>query len=263
MKRAIISLLLAAVFSAAVLCGCDKGGSDVQETTADANATTAEPTTKNPEEDKETNLAALHTYDAENGDEFAGVWKITGGNGSQLESFVFMLDGHNKSSMILGNMGFMSNYKLSTDEDGKPTFETHFFYGLEGTYNYEFSKDKSTLTLTNTETDKESVLEKVEDYDFIPDYPDDPELDPQLFGAWQSENGDYYYFDKNGIMYNNSFDSQFTFMTYSAADGEITAEYTAQDKETDSYKYSIRGDKLTLNGMEYTRMAASLLNQGF
>lgn len=259
MKRAIISLLLAAVFSVTVLSGCDNGGSDAQETTADINATTAEPTTVNPEEDKETNLAALHTFDAENGDEFAGVWKITGGSGSQLESFVFLLDGHNKSSMVLGNMGFMSNYKLGTDENGKPTFETHFYYGLEGVYNYKFSQDKSSVTLTNTKTDDESVLERVEDYNFIPDYPDDPQLDPQLYGAWMSENGDSYYFDKYGIMYNNSFDSQFTFMTYSVEDGEITAEYTAQDKETDSYKYSLTPDKLTLNGMEYSRIAASEL----
>lgn len=252
-------MLLAAIFSAALLCGCDNAGSEVQETTVDSNATTAEPTTINPEEDKEANLAALHTFDAENGDDFAGVWKITGGSGSQLESFVFLLDGHNKSSMVLGNMGFMSNYKLDTDKNGKPTFETHFYYGLEGVYNYEFSKDKSSITLTNTKTDEESVLKRVEEYSFIPDYPDDPQLDPQLYGAWMSENGDSYYFDNRGIMYNNSFDSQFTFMTYSAADGEITAEYTAQDKETDSYKYSIAADKLTLNGMEYSRIAASEL----
>lgn len=257
MKRVIIYLVLAAALSATLLCGCNPSGSDGEATPTEALSTTAEPTTKSPEEDKETNLSALHTFDKNDGDDFAGAWKITDGPGSQLESFVFLLDGHNKSTMILGNMGFMSEYKLSVDEDGKPTFDTHFYYGLEGTYHYSFSKDKSELTLTNIETEEASVLEKVEDFSCIPDYPDDPELDPELYGAWLSDSGEYYYFNKEGLMYNNAFDAQFTYSTYSVSDGEITTEYTTQDEESDTYKYSIKGDKLTLNGLEYKRIAAS------
>ena len=221
-------------------------------TTADAE-TTAASSAKIPEV-----LTSLHSIDTENGNEFAGTWKIVEGVGSKLDSFVFEFNGDKEACLIIDNVGYIGTYSLE-ETDGKKTFKTQLLFGLDGVYTYEFSSDKSSVTLTNTDDNSTTKMKKVENVSCIPEPEANPTIDEKLLGAWQSSEGDTVYFDKCGIMYSDSYGVQFTFSKYSAKDSTVTSTYKMKQETTDTYSYSVSGDTLKLNDYEYNKISVDEL----
>lgn len=262
MKHLSIKLLSLIVSAAAVIsftaCGCDNSSSGTDNTSsAEQTQTTTAATAVT-----ETDISALHTFDAENGDDFAGAWQITDGTGSQYESFVFLFDGHGSADLIVGNMGYCGKYTFGTGEagtetEGKDLFDCHLMFGINGTYTYEINDEKAVLT--DIDTGETTTISKVISFDCIPIPDENPVVDEALFGAWLSDNGEYYYFDKNGIMYQNQFSTMFIYAAYSAKDGKLTATYLMNEENTDEYNYSVEGDTLTLDEYTYTRISADEL----
>lgn len=82
------------------------------DTTADSETTTAS-STKISEV-----LTSLHSIDTENGNEFAGTWKIVDGVGSKLDSFIFEFNGDKEACLIIDNVGYVGTYSLE-ETDGK------------------------------------------------------------------------------------------------------------------------------------------------
>ena len=194
--------------------------------------------------------------DYENGNAFAGAWKITEGQGDQFQSFTFVFDGKDNAYMMIGSMGYCGKYELK--EDTK-TFGTQQAVGLNGTYTYTFSDDNNTVELFDTETKLTTKMQKLVSFTFIPRAEPDSEIDPSLLGAWKDESGGYIYFEDNGIMYETQKAISFTFYTYSAKNGVVDNTYYMLEAEKGSYKYKVDGDKLTYNGYTYTRISADEL----
>lgn len=260
MKHLSIKLACAALAAVSIfsLSACGNGGSEQKETTAPTAAeTTAEPTTAPKEFVKETDLHNIHSFNAQ-GDQFAGIWQITDGVGSQLQSFYYEFDGNGTAYLMVGTMGFGATYGVRS-ENGKDIFITQLMYGLNGKYTYEFSKDRNTVTLTNIENNTTSTLTKANDYSPVPDAPEDPQIDEKLIGAWADERGNYLYFGKDGVMYDNQGGVTFYFYTYSAADGKISQVYTMTDPVDETATYKFDGDSLIYNDLKYTSISADEL----
>lgn len=267
-RTACAALAICAVFAFSA-CGEKNGGTSSAANTSDAEQTTIAETTKiiipaiieqtttAGDLKKEADLSALHPVNKD-GDAFAGIWKITEGTGSKLESFVYEFDGNGKAYLMIGTMGYIATYGLKTT-DGKQTFTTQMMFGLNGTYTYKFSDDKNSVVLTNTEDKTTSKLERVEEFSPVPDPVEEPKIDKALLGAWKDDTGAYLYFGKDGLMYNVQADVSFSFYTYSAADGKITQTYSMKEEYEETATYSVSGDTLTYNNYEYQRVSADEL----
>ncbi|MDO4748098.1 MAG: DUF5640 domain-containing protein [Eubacteriales bacterium] len=75
----------------------------------------------------------------------------------------------------------------------------------------------------------------------------------ELVGEWKGEEGEIVVFEDDGTGNISFFGIEVNF-TYEVADGEITM--TPEDEEigeTETSEYSIDGDKLIIDGSEYTR----------
>lgn len=200
-------------------------------------------------------LKSLHTFNPDSDDDFAGVWHIAEGQGSQYENFVYMFDGNETATLFAGNTGYIGKYTLEKDKDGNDTFSSHLMFGINGVYTYKFNDSKTEVILSATESENNTVLTKIESFDCIPIPDSNPKIDESILGAWKSEDGEYYYFDKNGIMYQNLYNTMFTYSSYSASDGKIISTYsTGTSEESDNYSYSVKNDILTLNGFEYKKI---------
>lgn len=255
----IISLLLIAV-TAAAFSGCGDNGSsssEQQNTTSETSVqtTTQASTSKSNAENTNTNLP-FPKY-AENGDDFTGAWQITEGEGSQYGSFIFSFNGEGRAAMVIDNAGYLGNYEVEV-KNGKNTFTTQMIFGLNGEYTYKLSGDKKTITLTKNEDNSTTTMQKLESFNCIPSA-ENVKIDEELLGAWKSEDEEYFYFDESGIMYHNQYNTIFNYAAYTAEDSKITASYSMGDEMTDDYDYSFEGDKLKLNGYEYTRISESEL----
>ena len=245
------SLSLAAV--ALCFSGCGEEASSQAETTA---AVTAAEETTAPGTSVKADLSRLHAVDYENGDEFAGAWKITEGQGEQFKNFTFVFDGSENAYMVVGSMGYCGKYQLNEE---KKIFGTQQAVGLNGTYSYTFSDDGNTVELFDTDTKKTTTMQKQVSFTFIPRAEQDSEIDPELLGAWQDDSGGYIYFEDNGIMYETQKAMTFTFSTYSAKDGSIDTTYYMLEAEKNTYSYEVSGDTLKYNGYEYKRISADEL----
>lgn len=248
MKKILCLLLVCA--SVMSFAGCNDN-SDTTETTVPE--TTVAETTVADDDNKNvfTEIKDLHYYDAENGDAFAGAWQITEGTGSQYESFVYMFDGNNVATVFIGTTGSVYEYALKT-EDGKEVMTTQMMFGLNGTFTYEFEGDE--VTLTDIDTSDVIKMKKLASFDYIPMPKENPQLDEKLLGAWMDDSGEYYYFDENGIMYNNMYGGTFTYGTYETENGKINSTYTMIDEETDSYEYKFEGDTLYINDYAFEKI---------
>lgn len=258
--KKIIALALA-VMAVTAFSGCNNESSYSQTETTVApttvEATTVEPTTVNPNSDITSDLSSLHSYDIENGDELAGAWQITEGSGEQFGGFIYSFDGKGTAMLVLGNMGYLSEYTL--DESNK-TLEVQLVFGLNGKYSYKLSEDKKTITLTNSEDNSTTKIEKIDSYSLLPSPEKNPKIDEKLLGAWLSENGEYLYFDADGIMYQNLYGVNIIYSSYNTVDGVITSQYKMQNEElTDTYNYSVSGDVLTMNDVAYNKIPVSEL----
>ncbi len=247
----IVSLSFAAALIFA-FSGCDNGSSAAQETTV-AATTSATVETTAPSEEK--TLENLHSY-TENRDDFAGAWSITDGSGSQLESFVYIFSGDGEADLVTGTTGYISTYLVDSK---KKEFMCQLMYGINGTYTYEKDGDNK-IVLTNTSSSDTTTLTRLDNFSAIPESDGKAKIDSKLVGAWKSESGEYYYFGEDGIMYQNQFSMTFTYYTYSADGGKITAVSDMGVGNQDSeFSYSVNGDTLTLDGYEYSRISVSEL----
>lgn len=255
MKRlnGIIALSLAAVMAAG-FAGCGQASSQAQETTVEVT-TAAATEAATDEVVKEVNLSKLHEVNYD-GNDFAGAWHITGGEGDKYESFVYVFDGGKDAYLVVGTMAYCGHYEINAEIK---QFATQLAFGLNGKYTYKLSEDKNTMVLTNTENQAETTLERIMSFSFIPLPEEGASIDDALVGAWADDSGGYLYFDDQGIMYESQKGLSFTFYNYSAEDGVITAKYYMPDAQEDSYKYSVDGETLKYNDYEYKKISAGEL----
>ena len=270
MKKIIIPVLCAALaLGSAALSACSGNSSSKKENSADNSSAveaTTEPITAAPATDatsgniiKETDLTKFFAVDP-SGDSFAGKWKITDGEGSQLQSFVYEFDGAGNAYLMVGTMGYIGTYALQTNE-GKDVFFTQLMFGLNGYYTYKFADDKTSVVLTNIKDNTTSTLTRVDSYTPVPDSDDSPVIDEALLGAWKDDTGEILYFDKSGIFLDEQLNVTFTFYNYSTEDGKITQTYSMTEEITETATYKIEGDTLTYNDYEYQRISADELTK--
>lgn len=77
----------------------------------------------------------------------------------------------------------------------------------------------------------------------------------ELVGEWKGEEGEIYTFEDDGTGAVSFFGIEVAF-TYEAADGKLTLtldDETFGTEEPQTSEYTIDGDKLTIDGLEYTR----------
>ena len=262
--KTLIKILCAALVlsSAAVFSGCGDESTDPTQsavTTAETTVSAAETTASVSDQ---ADMSKLHAIDYE-GDDFAGAWRITDGEGSNFKSFVYVFDGKKKAYLVIGTTGYIENYSLEKKaaDDGSviDTFTAELMFGVNGTYTYEFSDDKNTLTLTSVSGGSTTTLEKLPSFSYIPEPDPDPVIDEALLGTWKDDNDEYYYFDKSGIMYNSINDLNFTFAKYSAKDGKVTSTYTTNKEEKNTVAYSISGEYLKYGDFTFKRASSDEL----
>ena len=259
MKRLMRILTLSLACAAAVsLAACSNGessSSEVQTTAAETDATHDEAAS-DTKTARDVNLTDLHAINYD-GNEFAGAWHITERDeGETYRSFTYVFDGDSTCYLMMGSMGYISNYELNTDIN---QMATQMVFGINGKYTYEFSDDNNTLTLTDADTKKQTKLEKYMSFSCIPLPEADAKIDSELVGAWKDDSGGFLYFDDQGIMYETQKGLSFTFYNYSAEDGKINTKCFMPDETKASVEYSVDGDTLTYNGYKYEKAETSEL----
>lgn len=251
-KLLCLSLVLSSVM---IFAGCGEDENELVATTAAIEETTEDSKMNITEQ---TDLSKLHTIDYENGDDFAGAWVITEGDGAKYKSFVYVFDGHQKAYLVIGTTGYYEKYQLETKKDDSGntinTLTLQLMFGINGVYKYEFSDDKNTVTLTKTDDNSVTKMQKSASFSYVPIPDPEPVIDEALLGAWSDGNGEYYYFDKSGIMYNSINDLNFTYAKYSAKDGKVTSTFTTNKEETVTTDYKVDGETLTYGTDKYTRI---------
>ena len=222
-----LSLAALAVFSLAA-CSDNSSSSESEATTAVTEGTVDEKEKENETTPKrDVNLSELHAINYD-GNDFAGAWHITEREeGNTYNSFTYVFDGDSSAYLMMGSMGYISNYELNPDIN---QIATQMMFGINGKYNYEFSDDKNTVTLTNS-----------------------------IVGAWKDDSGGFLYFDDQGILYETQKGLSFTFYNYSAGDGKINTKCFMPDETKASVEYSVDGDTLTYNGYKYEKAETSEL----
>lgn len=254
MKNFIIKVCLLAIMTASVLSftACDNENSTIQPTTTVQSQDTSAP------QQIEFDLNKLHTFDPTSKDPFSGVWHITEGDGTKYENFSYMFDGNGTALLMMGNTAFMQPYEVATDDDGDCVLTAQLMFGINGTFVAEFNTSKDAVTLTDNESQQITKIEKLDDYSILPEPDKNPVIDESILGAWTSDDGEYYYFDKSGIMYNNLYNNVYTYSAYSAKDGKIKSTYsTGTENEEAEYTYSLKDGKLIINGYEYKKIPTS------
>jgi hypothetical protein len=246
-KATSIILLSAIAVISFAGCGKEESSSSSEITESTVSETNANDTLK-----IETDIAALHSYDDENGNAFAGAWRIDSGVGEDLNSFMYLFDGDGKADLIIDNVGYCGEYALTSS-----SFVCQLMVGINGTYTYKIGDNQ--IILTNIETSEQTTLVKIDDFNMLPNPIENPIIDEELLGAWKSEDGEFYYFDKQGIMYHNQFGTIYNYGTYSAKDGVLNSTYKMYDDVDEDSEYSIEGDTLKIGEYEYTKISASLL----
>lgn len=252
MKNFIIKACLLAMTTASVLSftACGNENSTTQPTTAAQSQATTAP------QQSEFDLNKLHTFDSTSKDPFSGVWHITEGDGTKYTNFSYMFDGNETAFLMMGNTAFMQPYEVSTDDDGNYILTAQLMFGINGSFVGEFNEAKDIVILTDTESQQVTKIEKLAEYSILPQPDKNPVIDESILGAWTSDDGEYYYFDKNGIMYNNLYNNVYTYSAYSAKDGKIESTYSTGTKtENADYTYSMKDGKLIINDYEYKKIS--------
>ena len=261
-KIYIASALLLAV--TALFSGCGDDGenssnntSQTSQITQAAQSDTQSSTEKNGTDLSfgESELPFASVY--ENGDDFVGAWKIVDGTGSQFEPFAFCFNGDGKGALAIDNAGYYAKYEIK-EENGKKTFTSQMLFGINGEYTYSITDDKSKITLTKTDDNSKLTMQRIENFNCKPEL-NDAKVDENLVGAWKSEDEEYFYFDESGLMYQNQYNTMFTYAAYSAEDSVLTADYSMEGEMSDEYEYKVDGDTLTLIGFSYERIDVSEL----
>ena len=238
-KTLCIFFVIVLAFSAVALTGCGGGKDNKTETEASAQT---EETTANKADNSE--IKSYLDQFVEGDSDLYGAW--------QPEDFSFMtilFRNDNLAEMVSGGTeGYFSKYTLNEE---KKTVTVQLMPNvIDGEYKYSFSADKQKLTLTLGESSL--TLIKQEDFTIIPDAPKNPVIDSDIIGWWENEDGLFYCFQKNGIMYENNISME-TCYTYTVKDGKIKATYSSGDEMTEDFTYSVKDGVLTLNGVKCTK----------
>ncbi len=225
MKKCLSLLMIFILATSVCFTGCNPVSNNTTETTQ-ATENKLKPA------DSHDMLADYFNDKLEGDNPFYGVWEI---EGISYISFAFRNDG--LAEMIMGSEGNFTQLKI---DEKKKTFEVSFLVGLTGTYNYKFSKDKETITLT--QKNAKTVLKKVKNFDIVPEAPEKAKIDKKLAGWWKSDSGLVYYFGNDGIMYSNSIIFE-TFYTYETENGMIHSvyDYNGDVKDSFGYKFTKKG----------------------
>lgn len=218
-------LILSCVF---IFAGCNEENSD--------------PSTKNTE--------ATHTV---SDNPLVGTWQFTNEDGEVQTLFSYIFNENSTAMLAMGNVAYCSDLKLEKNESGKDTLTAQLYYNINGTYEYEISEDGKTMTLTNN--DEKQVMKKVDDYKFMPEPPESPEVDEKLVGNWKDKEGAgiTYTFNENGTMVNNSYGVMIVYAQYSAKDGKLSYTYNQGTDVDYTYDYSFNGDVLVIDKVEYVK----------
>lgn len=227
---AVMILLCSAVFS-----GCTDNNNNTAPTTAATEAA-------KPDKYSSSELKAYLDSFTKGKSPVYGTWKIEGIN---AVSYIFRNDGY--AQMVMGTEADFT--KLELDEKNK-TLGAAFILGINGTYSYTLSSDNKTLTLTSD--DSKYVLKKQKDYNLLPKPKKNPKLDKELFGWWKSSGKQIYFFGSDGIMYSNTISME-TCYTYNAEKCKIRAIYDYAGDVKIDLAYSVKNDKLTLEGNKFKR----------
>lgn len=228
------------VFCTLIFTGCDdnKGKTSATKATeSQTEQTTASKTVSNSEIQN-----YLDSF-LEGDNDFYGAW--------QVKSFSYMtiLFRNDKlAELVTGTEGYFSKYSVNTKS--KTVTVQLMPNVIDGTYKYEFSDDKKSLTLTLDNVTIE--LEKNNNFSMLPKAPKNPKIDKNILGWWENSDGLFYCFQDNGIMYENSISME-TCYTYKVKDGKINAVYTSGSKMTDNFTYSFKKGTLILNGEKCKR----------
>lgn len=238
---ALIAALLTVLCITLSLSGCGDDESNTSETNSEATA-----------------LESETTASADRGEidkELLGTWRIVKEDGTEdtLFSYVFNKD---KAILVMDNVAYYSDYSIAQGTDEKNTVTVQLYYNLNGTFEYAFSDDGSTVTFTSAEQGgTDFSMKKAEDYNPVPSPPENPVIDKKLVGKWKDKEGSgmSYEFKDNGIMINDSFGIMTLYARYSAENGAINLNYKQGTEVEDSYSYSFDGDVLTIDGAEFEK----------
>lgn len=236
MERKIISILLILCFIF-IFAGCSDDDSKEQNSTNNTEGTTSSQT--------------------KGDNRLIGTWQIVNENGENHTLFSYVFKDEKTAIMAMGNVAYCSELKLEKNKEGKDTLFAKLYYNINGTYIYEISDDGKRLTLTEdgVENSEKVVLNKVADYQFMPDPPKNLKIDERLIGTWKDKEGSgiTYTFNENGTMENNSLNVIITYAQFSASDGKISVLYNQGTDVEDSYKYSFDGDVLIIDGVKFLK----------
>ncbi len=241
MKKIIaVSAALAIILSSLFLNGCEDK-KQTKATTAATKATTSSTTKTNQKNTSKELKNYLDSF-TEGDNPVYGTWKI---EGVKALSYIFRNDGY--AQLVMGTEADFTKLVL---DSSKKTLGVAFVLGLNGTYNYTFSKGNKVLTL---KSDKDSfTLTRQKDYNLIPPAPKNPKIDSDILGWWKSQGGQTYFFGSDGIMYSNNITME-TCYTYDAVKGKIKAVYDYAGKVKINLDYKLKKDSLYIDNVEYRK----------
>ncbi len=235
-----VSAALAIILSSLFLNGCEDK-KQTKATTAATKATTSSTTKTNQKNTSKELKNYLDSF-TEGDNPVYGTWKI---EGVKALSYIFRNDGY--AQLVMGTEADFTKLVL---DSSKKTLGVAFVLGLNGTYNYTFSKGNKVLTL---KSDKDSfTLTRQKDYNLIPPAPKNPKIDKNILGWWKSQGGQTYFFGSDGIMYSNNITME-TCYTYNAVKGKIKAVYDYAGKVKINLDYKLKKDSLYIDNVEYRK----------
>ena len=246
-KYSIFSIILALIIcTSALFAGCnnDNSNNDSSKSSSATEETTQATTQPTTAPEKEENL-------------FIGSWQLVEESGENHTLFTYIFETDTQAYMAMDNVAYGAEYILDENLSGQKTMAIQLYYNLNGTYLYEFSDDGKKVTLTEDGKENPIVMNmvKVEDYNFMPDAPEKPEIDKKLVGTWKDKDntGITYDFAENGTVIYNNYDVVITYAQYSAKDGKINLTYKMGDEVNDSYSYSFDGDVLIIDNVKFIK----------
>ncbi len=188
------------------------------------------------------------------------------GEDTVLTYYIFDKDG--TVSLSYGTMSYMGTYSVSTDDDGNKSVEMYIPYAyLQATFDYNvsgnlFTGRKLVFSYDDTQNGETQTYKFKEAKRIMPELKaaDDFKADDALVGEWNYYDGYYdysYTFNSNGTVNINQNDMIVIEGTYKLSDDKITVTYYADDEYTQDLEYSVDGDTLVIQGMQYFKVGSA------
>lgn len=176
----------------------------------------------------------------------------------------YVFDSENGCDFRIGTMTYSGTYTISADEDGNNTVNMSILaLNLNATFNYEVSGNIFTGRKLEL-----SYGDDVDPYEFVSAKLVVPEIKPdkdfkandKIVGEWNYYDGMYddtYTFNSDGMVKVNQSDMLIIDGTYTVTDDKITVKYYADDEYTTELSYTVDGDMMIINGMQYFRVGSA------